>query len=273
MLFEVEGHDVKHLPLNHWLGTKAYASPSSFVNQQLAPSGHCQPPTYLCSKSLESILTDIDVTPQLRHPGATAAEAVGSNLVVHVSGLARWHPQTSGMGPTLDIPQQTHAAFQLLFHLRHPSWKSSDPHQQLAAVGEHELLVVYHSVHQGGQRLSILSVHCPAMLTHLSGDLRFATSRMHVAAAVTSTAVVLQPLPAWSDVVALDSCEQGMCLLQDKPFTNETVGLLPSGPEATPSGWFFTLQHCMFDCFIVQFIKLMTPICCHVLLELYTVHN
>ncbi len=88
------------------------------------------------------------------------------------------------------------------------------------------------------------------MLTDLPGDLRFGTS--HVPTTVLSTAVVLQPLPAWSDVAAVDSYEEGMCLIQDKPFTNETVNLLPSGSEAAPSGWFFTLLHFTFDCFMVH---------------------
>ncbi len=237
MLLEAEGRSVVHLPLNHWLGIKAYASPSALVNQQLALTGDLQTPKCLCSKSLESILTDIGVFPQSLHSTPTAA-AVGSSLVVHASVHAHSHSLTSGMGPGLSVPQQSHAALQLVFLLWHPSWSLPHPQHQLAALGGQQLLYLHHSAYPGGQGLSVLSVHCPAMLTDLPGDLRFGTS--HVAAAVLSTTVVLQPLPAWSDVVADDSYEAGMCLIQDKPFTNETVGLLPSGSEATSSGCFFT---------------------------------
>jgi len=233
VLHEAEGHGVEHLSLNHWLGTKAYAGPSALVNQQLALPGHLQTRTCLCSESLESTLTVTGVVPQSLHPAPTAA-AVGTSLVVYASVLAHCHPPTSGMRLTLDVPQHTHAALQLLFYLRDPSWSLPDPQQQVAAVGDPQLLDVYHSVHSGGERLSVLSTCCPAMLTDLPGDVRFGTSHVHVA--VLSTAVVLQPLPAWSTVVADDSYQDGMCLIQDTPFTNETVASLPSGPEGVASG-------------------------------------
>ncbi len=202
---------------------------------------------------MESVLIEIGVVPQVLNPTVAAVE---SSLVVRASVHAHSHSLKPGMGPTLSVPQQTQAALQLLFR---PFWTFPDPHQQLAAaggqqlaaVGGQQLLCVHHSAHPGGQGLSILIVYCQAMLTHHSGDLRFGTS--HLPPSVLSTAVVLQPLPAWSYVVADDSFEEGMCLIQDKPFTNETVGLLPSGSEATPSGGFFTLHHDIFDCFTVYF--------------------
>ena len=233
MLIEAEAHGVDHLPLNHWLGNKAYASPSVLVNQQLALPGDLQTSTCFCSESV----VEIGVVPQSLNP---TAAAVKSSLVLRTSVHAHSHSLTSDMRPTLSVPQQTHAALQLLLLLWHPSWSLSDP-QQLAAVGDPQLLVVHHSVHPSAQGVSILSVHCPAMLTQLSGDLRFGTS--HIPAMVLSTAVVLQPLPTWSDVVAVDSHEEGMCLIHDKPFTNDTVNLLASGSEATPSGCFSTLHN------------------------------
>ncbi len=251
MLLEAEARGVEHLPLNHWLGTKAYASPSLLVHQQLALPGDLQNPTCLYSESLESVLTDMGVVPQLLHPAPIATAAVESSLVVRASVHAHSHSLTSGIGPTLSVPQQTHAALQLLSQLWNPFWSLPDPQQQLAAVDRPQLLDVYHFAHPGLQGLLILSVQGPVMLTHFSGDLRFGTS--HVPTMVLSTAVVLQPLPAWSDVVPVDPYEEGMCLIQDKPFTNETVGLVSSGSEATPSGCFFTLHHITFDCFMVHY--------------------
>ena len=261
MLLEVEAHGVEHLALNHWLGTKAYAFPSVLVNQKLALPGDLQTSMRFCSESVESVMIEIAVVPHLLNPAPTTAAAV-SSLVVRASVHAYSHFAKSGMGLTLSVPHQTHAALQLLSQLWHPFWSLPDPHQPLAAVDRPQLLDVYHSAHPGLQGLLILSVQCSAMLTNLPGDLRFGTS--HVPTMVLSTAVVLQPLPAWSDIVADDSYEEGMCLIQEKLFTNETVGLLPYGSEATPSGESFTLHHLG----LLHSRFLMIPAYCHALLEL-----
>ncbi len=229
---------VSHLPVNHWLGVQVFSSSAARAKQQLAIP---QPlPNHPCCYSSaadvvwSSVASQLNFNTDPQHvQSTTPAKAAAGSLAVYT------HPQpirvtteVSGMILTSDVPKYTRAALQLLSLLRHQSLHTPATPQLPAAVGDTQVSIFNNAQPAGCsdiEGLCLLEVQYTVALT----TRWFETGTSVADAAPPPTAVALQPLVQWTDLVKQDVLLFGMCLIEDTLVGNESFTAHTDGADLT----------------------------------------
>jgi len=242
------GFGANHLPFNHWLGIKVFASSSTRAKQQLAIPWTLS--KHLCCHSSAANVVwspvnsqlETDTVPQLLQSTLSAKAAAGSLAVyTHILSLTNI-TEVSGMVLTSDVPRYTHAALQLLFHIQRLSLRTPATHQLPAAVGDTQFTMnIFTSAHPAGlpgtEGPTWLNVQYRVIFT----TWLFEPGTSIAQAALSPTTVALQPWVQWTDLEMDDFFLNGMCLIEDTLVSNETGSLTSSNDGADLTG------QCTFD--------------------------
>ena len=240
---------VSHLPVNHWLGVQVFSSSAARAKQQLAIP---QPlPKHPCGYSSaadvvwSSVACQLSVNTNPQHVQSTtpAKVAAGSLAVYTHPQPIRVTTEVSGMILTSDVPKYIHAALQLLSLLRRQSLHTPATPQLPAAVGDTQLSIFTNAQPAGcsdNEGLRLLEVQYTEGLRLLEVQYTVAlTTRWFeigtsvADAAAPPTAVALQPLVQWTDLVMQDVLLFGMCLIDDTLGGNESFTAHTDGADLT----------------------------------------